>query len=187
MGRLSASTLAILLAAVALVGLSSCGGGDSSGLLPGATASEINSNLDKVQQLVAEGDCAGAEEASGEIGGQIETLEGVDARLKEALSEGAARLSDVVATCEEVPDETEELEAQGAEELAEEEQRAEEKKQKAEKPGKQKPEKEKEQKEPPTESTEPPAKEEKEELPPEEESGGTPSGGVGPATPAGGE
>ena len=62
MGRLSASLLVLLLGAAATVALASCGGGNS-GLLPGTTASEINANLDKVQELVAKGECAGAEEA----------------------------------------------------------------------------------------------------------------------------
>jgi septal ring factor EnvC (AmiA/AmiB activator) len=184
MGRLSTSLLVLLLGATATVALASCGGGDSSGLLPGATASEINSNLDQVQQLVAEGDCVGAEDASAAVSGQIDELAGADKRLKEALSEGAARLNEVVATCEEAPDEEEDLEALEDAEAAEEEEKSAEKKEKKEKP---KPEKEKEQKEAPTEPDEPPAEEEKEVTPPEENGGGTPSGGVGPATPAEGE
>ena len=188
MGRLSASLLALILATAALVGLSACGGSDSSGLLPGETATEINSNLDKVQQLVAEGECAGAEEASAEVSSQIESLEGVNSRLQEALSEGATHLAEVVSTCEEVPDEAEELETLEADEEAQAEEEAAAKKEKQEKPGKQKPEKEKEKKEPPVEPTEPPTKEEKEVIPPaEEENGDTSSGGVGPAAPAGGE
>jgi hypothetical protein len=183
MGRLSASLLALLLGAAAMAVLSSCGGGSSSGLLPGSTANEINSNLDRVQELVADGECAGAEEASQEVSGQIEALEGVDSRLKEALSEGASQLAQVVSTCEEVPGkEAEELAAQQAEEdlTAEEEAAA-----KKEKPDKAKPGKEKDQKEPAAEPPEPPGQEEKEEvIPPEENSGGTPSGGVGPAAPA---
>jgi outer membrane biosynthesis protein TonB len=187
MGRLSAYLLALLCGAAATVGLAACGGSSNSGLLPGSTASEINSNLDKVQQRVAEGECAGAEEATAEISGQIEGLGGVNSRLKEALSEGAARLADVVATCEEVPNEEEAEEAQALKdaEVAAEEDEAEEKKEKPDKP---KPGKEKEDKEPPAEPPEPPGQEEKEELPPtEEDSGGTNSGGVGPAAPAEGE
>jgi outer membrane biosynthesis protein TonB len=183
MGRLSASLLALLLGAAAMAVLSSCGGSGNSGLLPGSTANEINSNLDKVQELVANGDCAGAEEASGEISGQIEALEGVDSRLKQALSEGASHLAEVVSTCEEVPsEEDEELAAQEAEEDLRAEEEAEEKREKKEKPVKPKPEKEEKPKGP---SAEPPGQEKKEEvLPPEqteeEETGGTPSGGVGP-------
>jgi outer membrane biosynthesis protein TonB len=187
MGRLSASLLALLLGATALVVLSSCGSSDSSGLLPGSTASEINSNLDRVQELVASGDCAGAEEASGEVSDQIEALEGVDSRLKEALSEGASHLAEVVSTCEEVPnEEAEELAAQEAEEDLRAEDEADEKKEKKEKPDKSKPGKEKKE---PVEPPEPPGQEEKEEVTPpsEEDSGGTPSGGVGPAAPVGGE
>jgi TolA-binding protein len=188
MGRLSTSLLTLLLGAAATVVLTSCGSGNS-GLLPGSTASEINSNLDKVQTLVAEGDCAGAEEASGEVNGQIETLEGVDSRLKEALSEGASRLAEVVSTCEEAPSQAdEEIQAQEADEEARTEDEATAKKEKKEEPGKSKPGKEKEEKEPPAEPPEAPGQEEKEEVTPaEENSGGTPSGGVGPATPAEGE
>jgi len=182
MGRLSASLLVLLLAATATVALSSCGGGDTSGLLPGATASEINSNLDKIQQLVAEGDCAGAEGASEEVKGQIESLEGVDSRLQEALGEGATRLAEVVSTCEEVPsEEDEELAAQEAEEDLRTEEEADDKKEKKEKADKPKPGKEK--KEPPAEPSEPPGQKEDGEVNPEEEnSGGTQSGGVGPGT-----
>jgi outer membrane biosynthesis protein TonB len=191
MGRLSASLLAFLLGAAAMVALSSCGGSDTSGLLPGATASEINSNLDKVQELVAKGDCAGAQGASEEVNGQIEALEGVDSRLKEALSEGASRLAEVVSTCEEVPnEEDEEAAAQEAEEDLRAEEEADEKKEKKEKPDKPKPGEEKEPKGPASEPPEPPGQEKKEEvIPPdeEEETGGTPSGGVGPGAAVEGE
>lgn len=186
MGRLSASLLVLLLGTAAIAALSSCGG--NSGLLPGSTASEINSNLDKIQQQVAEGDCVGAQGASEEVNGQIEALEGVDSRLKEALSEGATRLAEVVSTCEEVPNEDEEVAAQEAEEEVRAEEEAGEKKEKKEKSVKPKPEKDKEPKGSPVEPPEPPGQEKKEEVtPPEEESGGTPSGGVGPAAPAEGE
>jgi outer membrane biosynthesis protein TonB len=186
MGRLSASLLALLLGAAAMVALSSCGGGDSSGLLPGDTASEINSNLDKVQELVAAGECTGAEAASAEISGEIEGLGGVNSRLKEALSEGAARRADVVSACEEVPDEEEELDALEAEEGLKAEEETDEKKEKKEKPDKSK-EAEKEKK-PPVEPPEPPEEKEEETTPPEENGGGgTPAGGVGPAAPVGGE
>lgn len=178
--------LVLLLGAAATVALASCGSGGS-GLLPGSTAGEINSNLDRVQQLVAEGDCAGAEEASEEVNGQVESLEGVDSRLKEALSEGASRLAEVVSTCEELPnEEDEELAAQEAEEEARAEEEAGEKSEKKEKKEKHaKPqEAEKEKEKPPVEL---PEEKEEEMTPPEGESGGTNSGGVGPAVPAGGE
>ena len=155
MGRLSRSAGRSPAGRRLALALASCGSGGDSGLLPGSTASEINSNLDQVQQLVAEGDCVGAEDASASVAIQIEELGGVNGRLKEALAEGAARLREVVSTCEEVPDEAEELEALEAVEEAEaKEQEKAEKKEKAEKPDKQKPEKkeEKEQKEPPTRS-----------------------------------
>ena len=189
MGRLSAPLLALALAAVAATGLSACGGG-SSDLLPGTTASEINSNLDEVRQLVSEGDCIGAGDAAGAVSTQVEELTGVDAKLKEALSEGANRLNEVVASCEEVPSELEEEEAAlEAAELAEEEAEASEKPKKKEKETG-KPEKEPV---PPAEAPEPPGQEKKEEKGSEEEAppveaepeGGGQSGGVGPGAEVG--
>jgi outer membrane biosynthesis protein TonB len=189
MGRLTASLLAVVLGAAAAVALVACGSGGSSDLLPGTTASEINSNLDQVQQLVGEGDCIGAEDAATAVGDQVEELDGVDSRLKEALREGAARLSEVVAVCEEVPDEEEQAAQEELEALeeteAEEEAEKKPKPDKPDKPEKEKPEKEA--KEPAAEPTEPPTEEEgeEEEAPPAEPGGGTPSGGVGPSAPAG--
>jgi uncharacterized phage infection (PIP) family protein YhgE len=191
MGRLSASLLALALAAAVATGLSACGGGGSD-LLPGTTASEINSNLDEVRQLVSEGDCVGAGDAASAVSTQVEELGGVDAKLKEALNEGAIRLNEVVAGCEEAPDEAEEeAAALEAAELAEEEASEEESK-KAKKDEKEagKPEKEKPEKEtaPPAETPQPPGQETKEEVPPTETEpeGEAPSGGVGPGAEVGG-
>ncbi|HVO55745.1 MAG TPA: hypothetical protein VMT37_15145 [Solirubrobacterales bacterium] len=166
------------------LGLAACGGGGSD-LLPGTTASEINSNLDEVPELVAEANCAGAEEAVGEISSQVDSLEGVDDELKEALTRASEHLRDVVSGCEEAPEE--------GEEETEEPGEAEEAEEKTEKHAKE-PKQEKTQPEgetqPPSESKgpekEPPGQEKKEETeaPPETES---PSGGVGPSTPVGGE
>jgi hypothetical protein len=94
------SMLALSLAALAGLGLVACGEEDAK-LLPGETAREITANLDTVQQLSAEGDCVGAESAAQQVGEQIEALEGVDQKLKRALENGAARLEEVIAGCEE--------------------------------------------------------------------------------------
>lgn len=114
--RLPVSLLALALGTAAALVLASCGGEDAQ-LLPGETAREITANLDAVNQLADEGDCAGAESATQQVSEQIEALEGVDTKLKRALEEGAARLNEVVAGCEEstteaiapatIPDETE--------------------------------------------------------------------------------
>jgi hypothetical protein len=101
MARLSASLLALALGAVAALGLVACGSGGGADLLPGGTASEINSNLDRVQELVDEEECSGAEEAAQEVSAQIEALDGVDEQLKQALREGATRLTLLVEECEE--------------------------------------------------------------------------------------
>lgn len=185
MGRLNASILALSLAAVAALGLAACGSGGKADLLPGETASEITSNLDQVKELATEGDCVGAEDAALAVSTQIEDLSGVDKKLKSALQEGATRLNEVVAGCEEAPEE----ETSPAIDEAEESPEAVEKKEKPEKS-------KKEGKEAPEETTPalPPqaegkakGHEESEAEVPPAESGGTPSGGVGPAEPAGSE
>jgi outer membrane biosynthesis protein TonB len=190
MGRLSASVLALAVGAVAALALASCGSGGGADLLPGHTASQITSNLDQVKQLANEGECIGAEDAAQEVSAQVEALGGIDKQLKQVLREGAARLNEVVESCQEAaPEETEAIET--AEEPA-----AVEKNEKPAKPEKtEKPKKEAE--EPAEETTPalPPQAEGKakgheegeEEAAPIEPSGGTPSGGVGPGAPAGGE
>src|SRR5690349_20536897 len=101
MVRLSALLLVFALGAGAAVALASCGGSSNADLLPGTTADEIEANLDAVQQLAAEEDCIGAEDAVAQVAAEVEELDGVDARLKRALEEGTAKLSEVVGRCEE--------------------------------------------------------------------------------------
>lgn len=184
MGRLNASLITLALGATMALGLVACGGEDAE-LLPGSTASEINANLDLVEQLANDGDCSGAAEAAAAVSSQVEELGGVDAELKQALSEGAARLNEVVAGCEEA--ETEE--AEEAPEIEPAEEAEEEEKPKAEKP-----ESKKDGEETQTSPTLPPQAEGKakghekqEEAVPPSESGGTPSGGIEPSEPVEGE
>ncbi|HET7177563.1 MAG TPA: hypothetical protein VFI63_02635, partial [Solirubrobacterales bacterium] len=117
-----------------------CGGGEAK-LLPGETARQITANLDTVKQLASEGDCAGAAGAARQVSEQVEALGGVDAKLKQALRDGAARLNEVVASCEGTTTEaTAPTEAETT----------------TEKPkGKEKPKKEKPKKEAPPEATPP--------------------------------
>jgi hypothetical protein len=113
------SLLVLALAAATGLTLVACGGEDAQ-LLPGETAREITANLDTVQRLSDEGDCVGAESAAQQVGEQIEALQGVDQKLKRALEDGAARLEEAIAGCEEstseaiapatIPPETEESE-----------------------------------------------------------------------------
>jgi hypothetical protein len=170
MARLSALLLAFALGATSAVALASCGGGGGADLLPGTTADQIESNLDLVDELTGEGDCIGAEDAVAEVAAEVEELQGVDLKLKAALQEGTARLSEVVSRCEE---ETTEEEAEptvesdvGNEELEEDE------KQKKEKPEKKDEETSEPQEEP--EGGEGP------NLPPQSEGKGEEKGG-GPA------
>jgi outer membrane biosynthesis protein TonB len=183
MGRLNASLLALALGAVAAMALAACGSGGGADLLPGDTAKEISSNLDQVKALANEGECIGAEDAAQEVSAQVDALGGVDKRLKQALQEGAARLTEVVEGCEEeeAPEETEAIETAVEPE-------APVKKAKPEKPEKPKPEKEEPVETTPEPAVTPPAgggkgNEESSETPSGEE-GGTPSGGVGPGAPA---
>lgn len=185
MARLSALFLAFLLGAAAAVGLVSCGGGEGADLLPGTTADQIESNLEEVERLADEEDCVGAEGAVAEVTAQIEELQGVDLKLKAALQEGTARLSEVVGGCEEetTEEETEPTVETDVEAEVEDE----------EKPKKEKPEKEGKGEEEPSEEDEGPELpsqsngkgEEKgggESTPPPESPAETPpSGGVGPS------
>jgi hypothetical protein len=171
MGRSSALLLALVLGGVGAVALASCGGGSDAKLLPGAKASQIESNLDQVKQLVAGGDCIGAENAVAAVSAEVEELQEVAAKLKAALQEGTTKLGEVVGRCEE---EAAEEEAQAAqegdaeeEELESEELEAEEKAEKAqEKAEKQQKEEEK------SEAPEP----EEGELPPQSEGKGKAKG-----------
>jgi len=194
MGRLKATLLALLVAALAAVALSACGGSDSADLLPGETAREINANLDLVETLVDEGDCVGASNAAAAVSEQVGELTGVDQGLKDALAKGANRLNEVVAQCDEASEEETTSSAELEDEEREEEQRAkeEEKAEKEAEKEREKEEKEVPQTEPPGhEKNEPPGQEKKEEeteAPPTEQGdGGTPSGGVSPSTEVGGE
>lgn len=194
MPRLLRSTLAIGLAGGAALGLVACGGEDAK-LLPGETAREITANLDTVQQLAGEGDCVGAESAAQQVGEQIEDLAGVDRKLKRALEEGAARLEEVIAECEEeesgeavapaVPIEPEEEGEEKAPKEAEGKKRG--PKPKEEEPAPEGPEKSL----PPQAEGEAKGHEKEGEAPPseaevEEGSGGGSSGGVSPGAAAGG-
>ncbi len=191
MPRSVALLLAFPLVALTSLALVACGEEDAQ-LLPGGTAREITANLDTVQQLSDEGDCVGAESAVQQVGEQIEALEGVDRKLKVALEDGAARLEEVIVECEESITESV-APAEIPPEDAEEDEDAEEK---AKKP---KPDKGDEAPDTPTTSPALPPQANgegkglengngpppTEEGAPEEGGAESPSGGVGPGSPAG--
>lgn len=192
MGRFSALTLALLLGVVSAVALASCGGGSDAKLLPGTTANEIESNLDQVKALVEDGDCAGAENAVAEVSAEVEELN-VAAKLKGALQEGTAKLSEVVGRCEEEAGEEEETEPSAAadveaEELEQGQLEAEEKAEKAQEKAEKQEQKEEEKAEAPEEGEKalPPQAEgeaegfEEATPPPAESTPETESGGVSP-------
>lgn len=101
MRQTAAFALALALGVAAALALASCGGNEDAKLLPGNTAREISENLDTVEQLASEGECVGAANTALEVNAQVESLEGVDAKLKQALQRGATRLNEVVTSCEE--------------------------------------------------------------------------------------
>ena len=188
MSRLNSLPIVLFLTIVAGVTLSACGGSNPK-LLPGTTATQINANLDEVKRLAEEEDCIGAENAAAAVQEEIDALEGVDAKLKQALVQGAERLNSVVGACEEsgLAAEEEAREAEEAERAEEEEQEEKEgKPRKSEKSGQ-----EKEAEEEPAEGNEggkpsqPGGEEEGGEEQPAEEGGESGSGGIGPGTPAG--
>jgi septal ring-binding cell division protein DamX len=184
--------MVLALAAAATLALAACGGGEDAKLLPGTTAAEITKNLEAVKQLAGEGECVGAANAAQDVSTQVETVEGIDPKLKQALQRGAEKLSEVVADCQE----REETETVGpAEEAASEEttklppgQEKKEEKEREKEESRAAKELEKAEKHEPA----PPAESEPEEPPatpaPPAESGGTGApGGVSPGAPAGGE
>jgi hypothetical protein len=191
MPRFPQSSLALALAAAAALVLVACGGEDAK-LLPGETAREITANLDTVQQLSDEGDCVGAESAAQQVGEQIEAVEGVDRKLKRALEDGAARLEEVIAGCEESTTEAI-APATIPAEPEEEEEKAPKKKEGKDKEAKPDKEKDEAPEVPATSPSLPPqAKGEGKGLengtsPPAEEEAPeeSPSGGVSPGSPAG--
>jgi hypothetical protein len=116
MGRFSALMLALLLGGASAIALVSCGGDSDAKLLPGKTAEQIESNLDQVKLLVESGDCIGAEDAVAEVSAEVEELNTVAVKLKDALQEGTARLSEVVGRCEEEAPEEETVPSRESEE-----------------------------------------------------------------------
>jgi hypothetical protein len=189
--------LALALTAGPALALGGCGGSDAK-LLPGPTADEITENLDSVQRLADEGECVGAEDAALQVSTQVQEVSGIDPKLKTALENGAARLNEVVAGCEEEePEETEKTvasptqtpskaqqkeEEEAAKEAEKEEKEAEKAEEKAEKEA----EKEAETEAPPP-SLPPQANGEAKghvEEPPAEPG---PSGGIGPGSEVKGE
>jgi hypothetical protein len=187
--QLAISTLALTLGAAAALGLVSCGGGEDAKLLPGNTAAEITENLDRVKQYAEEGECVGAEDAVAEVNAQVEGLTGVDPKLVEALQRGAARLNEVIASCDE--EETEAV-APSSEATTEEEtekiqpglEKKEEKEREKEEKALEKEEEkaEKHEEKPPAETTEETSTT---PTPSPSEGGGTDApGGVSPGTPA---
>jgi hypothetical protein len=185
MSRVVASVLALAIGAAMAMALAGCGGSDAK-LLPGETAREISENLDSVQLLVDEGECVDAEDAALEVSTQVEALEGIDPELKQTLQDGAARLNEVVDTCEaNLTEDTIEEEAPPETETTEEKPEKKEKKPKKVEPEETQPE----EKEPPVEHELPPqAKGEAnghEEAPVEEGDTGSPSGGIGPGSATG--
>jgi hypothetical protein len=205
MGRFRAASLLFAALAVGVL-LTACGSNSGAELLPGTTADQINSNLDLVRESVDAENCEEAEDAVAKVSTEVDELHKVDTKLKEALEQGAAKLSEVVSSCNAPEEEQEAEEAKVAEkeaeaeqeafeaEEAEAEEEAFEKEQKAEaretEKAQEKAEKEAEQPEPPgegeesgkgkesqEETVEPPTEE---EVTPPSEGGGGGAGGIGP-------
>jgi hypothetical protein len=182
--RLAVPTIALALGLATAFALASCGGEDAK-LLPGSTAAEISENLDTVRQLASEGECVGAADAADQVSAQVEALADVDPKLKLALERGAARLNEVVTTCEEGEIETETV---SPEDQTEETGKLPPGQVKKEEKEREKEERALEKEEEKAEATKPPpakgSPEEEESAPPSEGGGTGAPGGVSPATPA---
>jgi hypothetical protein len=92
---------ALCLIAIAVALATSGCGEDRSNLLPGDTASRIESNLDRVQSLVREGRCFDALDAAEEVRNDVEALgNNVDSSLRLTLLDGVTQLQITVqSTC----------------------------------------------------------------------------------------
>lgn len=187
MGRLRATSIILALLLATLV-LAACGGGSDAKLLPGTTASEIDQNLEAVRQRVGAGDCEGAEEAAAAVSTQVDELgNGVDGKLRAALSQGAERLGKVVTSCSEGEEEQEQQEAEQQEEFEEAEGEEEQANIEAEEQAQEKDEKaqEKEEKAQQREEEKQEKEEEGEEVPPGKAEGpeGQEEGAIEPVEP----
>jgi hypothetical protein len=204
MGRFRAASLLFAALAVGVL-LAACCSNSGAELLPGTTADQINSNLDLVRESVDSENCEEAKDAVAKVSTEVDDLHKVDKKLKEALEQGAAKLSEVVSSCNAPEKEAEEEqsaaeeaeaeeeaiaaeEAEAEEEAFEKDQKIEEREVKEEEKAQKKAEKEAEQPEPPDEgeesdkgkesqeeTVEPPTEE---EVTPPSEGGG--AGGIGP-------
>ncbi|HEY5332628.1 MAG TPA: hypothetical protein VIJ21_03710 [Solirubrobacterales bacterium] len=207
MGRFRAASLLVAALAAGLL-LAACGSSGNAELLPGTTADQINANLDQVRETFNEGNCESAEDAVAQVSTEVNELHKVDAKLKTALKEGAAKLSEVVSPCGAAEAAEEEKAAEAAQEeeqVAAEEGEAEEKAfegeqklEEREEKAQEKAEKKAEQPGPPEEGEESGPKgkakgHEEEQIEPEAEeevippSEGSPAGGIGPGAAVEGE
>ena len=95
--RVAVQALALTLGAAVAVALVSCGSRDQKGLLPGDTADQIVTNLEKVQADASAGSCASAADEVLTVQDQIDNLpSSVDSQLRAQLQRGAQRLADTV-------------------------------------------------------------------------------------------
>lgn len=108
MRRISLKLVAIFAAVFAALSVTACSS-DDPGLLPGDDAQQILANLDRVEELAANGECAAALESIETISGQIASLpDSVSDRLQQNLRRGVTRLSEVTAnSCGAVPSDPE--------------------------------------------------------------------------------
>jgi hypothetical protein len=82
---------------LACASLSACGGDSNSKLLSPSSASELRSTLAQVQQDVQNGDCTSAQERLSALDQQVNSLDRIDADLRDALVSGTSRLQQLVA------------------------------------------------------------------------------------------
>ncbi|MEX0621225.1 MAG: hypothetical protein WD181_06545 [Solirubrobacterales bacterium] len=94
---------ALLLGAIASIAIIFGCGGSRSNLVPDDAAQQIDDNLMLVDQLVSEGDCFGALDATEEARSEVEALgSDIDSNLKRNLLDGVTQLQiKVQENCEE--------------------------------------------------------------------------------------
>lgn len=96
----------LALALVAVLALAGCGGSDRGGPLAPADAAYLLSRLDRVDRLVAKGECKLVRRRSlAQLSDRVTNLSpDVDGAVRDTLSDGVSRLEELVATdCKQKP------------------------------------------------------------------------------------
>jgi hypothetical protein len=92
------------VAALAALLAAGCGGGNGGRSIPGERAQALLAKLAQVESRFDRGKCGGASSAVGQLDAEVRTLpRSVDSDVRRTLTDGVARLDDLVADCQPAP------------------------------------------------------------------------------------